>query len=203
MLDLAQAEASGDPIGTYESLIEHNLPPQRFGSCSAPSAKNKGCSAYPYCRFREYRDRINGRIGPGNIGVNVITPHGAADGKIMACFMFYKSGLDATRKQKWLEVATRYPQLSPEGKKHVHERMAEIVQLTPEQRRVMRENFKRAYELPPEQRELRVQGFQQLPEERRRELAESAKPAAPAKVEPPRKPTRELLAPADPARPAQ
>ena len=111
--------------------------------------------------------------------------------------------LDATRKQKWLEVATRYPQLSPDGKKHVHERMAEIVQLTPEQRRVMRENFKRAYELPPEQRELRVQGFQQLPEERRRELAESAKPATPVKAEPPRKPTRDLLAPADPTRPAQ
>jgi hypothetical protein len=67
----------------------------------------------------------------------------------------------------------------------------------------MRENFKRAYELPPEQRELRVQGYQQLPEERRRELAESAKPAAAAKAEPPRKPTRDLRTAADPARPAQ
>lgn len=99
---------------------------------------------------------------------------------------------DAPRKQKWLEVAGRFNQLSPEGKKHVHERMAEVVQLTPEQRRTMRENFKKSYALPPTQRELRVQTYQQLSEERKQELAAKAKPTQ--RPEPARKPTRELKA---------
>lgn len=97
---------------------------------------------------------------------------------------------DAPRKQKWLEVAGRFGQLSPEGKKHVHERMAEVAQLTPEQRKTMRENFKKSYSLPPAQRELRVQTYQQLPEERKQELADKAKPNQ--RPEPARKPTREL-----------
>ncbi len=99
---------------------------------------------------------------------------------------------DAVRKQKWLEVAARFDQLSPEGKKHVHERMTEIARLTPEQRRTMRENFRRTYELPAEQRELRVQTYQQLSEERKQELAAKARQQQATKPEPPRKPTREI-----------
>lgn len=92
-------------------------------------------------------------------------------------------GFERMRKLKWLEVAAKYPQLSPEGQKKLHERMAEFVKLTPEQRRTARSNFQRAYELPKEQRESLVQQYQELPAEQKRALADKAA----KKADPPRR----------------
>lgn len=89
---------SGLPIGIYEELIEHGLDPKVFGSCSAPGPENRGCVAWKKCRFIQYRDRMNGYIGPENIGCIVITPENAADGKIMTCAEFYQTGLNAMRE---------------------------------------------------------------------------------------------------------
>ena len=50
--------------------------------------------------------------------------------------------------------------------------MAEFARLTPEQKATARENFRKAYEVPAEQRQATVQKFQELPEDKRRELAE-------------------------------
>jgi hypothetical protein len=97
--------------------------------------------------------------------------------------------LDAERKRKWLEVAARYPNLSPEGKQRMQERMAELANLTPEQRQTLRENFKRAYALPADQRQEKLQKYQDLPEDKKRELAGQA---SKKKKEPPRRPTRDL-----------
>jgi hypothetical protein len=81
------------------------------------------------------------------------------------------------RKRKWLEVATKYPRMTPEAQQHLHERMVEFVRLTPQQRRTARENFKKAYELPPE---------------RRQELAnQAAEQAVARKGEPPRRAARD------------
>ena len=96
--------------------------------------------------------------------------------------------LDADRKRKWLEVASRYPNLSPEGKQKLHERMAAFARLTPEQKNVARENFRRAYEVPAEQRQATVQKFQDLPPEKKRELADKAA----ARSEAPRRTAREV-----------
>jgi acyl-CoA reductase-like NAD-dependent aldehyde dehydrogenase len=71
----------------------------------------------------------------------------------------------------------------------MHERMAEFAQLTPEQRQTLRENYRRAYALPPEQRQERLQKFQELPEEKKRELARQA---SGKKKEPPRRATRDM-----------
>jgi hypothetical protein len=90
---------------------------------------------------------------------------------------------DRSRKLKWLEVADKYPQLSPEGQKRLQERMVEFVKLTPEQRRTARSNFQRAYELPMEQRQSLVQQYQELPPEKKRALADKAG----KKPEPPRR----------------
>jgi hypothetical protein len=90
---------------------------------------------------------------------------------------------DRTRKLKWLDVANKYPQLSPEGQKRVQERMVEFVKLTPEQRRTARSNFQRAYELPIEQRQSLVQQYQELPPEKKQALADKAA----KKSEPPRR----------------
>jgi len=88
---------------------------------------------------------------------------------------------DATRKKKWLDIAVRYKDLSPEGQQTMHERMPDLAKLTPEQRSTARENFKRAYALPPDKRRALTQQFQDLPEEKKRELAELAakKPGPP------------------------
>jgi hypothetical protein len=79
-------------------------------------------------------------------------------------------------KRKWLEIATKYPQLSPEGKARMQSRMADFARLTPEQRRTTRENFQRAYELPLENRESAVQQYQLLPEEKKKQLTEQRNP---------------------------
>jgi Spy/CpxP family protein refolding chaperone len=84
------------------------------------------------------------------------------------------ASLDSDRKRKWLEVAAKYPNLSPDGKQKLHERMREFARLSPEQKRTARENFRRAYEVPAEQREATVQKFQELPPDKKRELADRA-----------------------------
>ncbi|SPE35180.1 putative Membrane protein [Burkholderiales bacterium] len=82
---------------------------------------------------------------------------------------------DDTRKKKWLDIAVHYKNLSPDGQQRMHERMPDLAKLTPEQRTRARENFKKAYALPPEQRRTLTQQFQDLPEEKKRELAELSK----------------------------
>ncbi|MCS7101254.1 MAG: DUF3106 domain-containing protein [Burkholderiaceae bacterium] len=86
--------------------------------------------------------------------------------------------LDRDQKRKWLEVAEKFPQLSDDGKERLHARMAEYARLTPEQRRTARANFQRAYELPMEQRQSLLQQYQQLPEEKKQELADKARKSA-------------------------
>ena len=92
---------------------------------------------------------------------------------------------DHTRKLKWLEVASKYPQLSPDAQKRLHARMTEFVRLTPEQRATARTNFQRAYELPMEQRQSLVQQYQELPPEKKQALADKAA----KKPDPPRRGT--------------
>jgi len=92
---------------------------------------------------------------------------------------------DRSRKLKWLDVANKYSQLSPDGQKRLHERMVEFVKLTPEQRETARSNFQRAYELPMEQRQSLVQQYQELPPEKKQALAEKAT----KKTDPPRRGT--------------
>jgi len=82
---------------------------------------------------------------------------------------------DDTRKKKWLDIAVHYKDLSPDGQQRMHERMPDLAKLTPEQRSMARENFKKAYALPPDQRRALTQQFQDLPEEKKRELAELSK----------------------------
>jgi hypothetical protein len=94
---------------------------------------------------------------------------------------------DADRKTKWLQIAAKYPNMSPEGKQRFHERMPQLAKLTPEQRQTTRENFQHAYSLPPDQRQALTQKYQGLPEERKKALAAQARNRKPAA--PPRRPT--------------
>lgn len=81
---------------------------------------------------------------------------------------------DRTRKRKWLKIAERYRNLSPEGKKRLQERMPELAHLSPEERIRTRQNFQHAYTLSPEEREAKTQGFQELPDDKKKALAAKA-----------------------------
>lgn len=83
--------------------------------------------------------------------------------------------MSADRKRKWLEIAEKYPRLSPDGKARLHARMVEFSKLTPQQRQTARENFQRAYELPLESRESAVQQYKTLPPEKKKELSDKGK----------------------------
>jgi len=82
--------------------------------------------------------------------------------------------LGPERKQKWLEVAANYPKLTPDAKQKVQRRMGEFSKLSPEQRVTARENFRRAYELPANERQEKLQRYQDLPEDKKRAMAEQA-----------------------------
>lgn len=113
------------------------------------------------------------------------------------------AGISSNQKQKWLEVADRFPALQPEEKGRIQARMAEWAQLTPEQRTQARVNFQQAKEAAPLDRQAQWEAYQSLPAEERRRLAARANPAsAPASADVLRKSDR-LDRPDKPSRDAQ
>lgn len=91
--------------------------------------------------------------------------------------------LDSLRKLKWLEIANRFASMKPDEQQRVHERMREWVRLTPEQRRQVRESFARTQKITPGQKSAQWEQYQQLPEEKKKELAD--KPAKKQVANPP------------------
>ncbi len=83
--------------------------------------------------------------------------------------------IDATRKQKWLEIAARLPSLPPEERQRIQERMTEWARMTPEERGRARLQFQEARQISPQERQARWDAYLALPAEERRALAESAK----------------------------
>jgi hypothetical protein len=88
------------------------------------------------------------------------------------------SGIDATRKQKWVEISGRYQKMSPDEQARIQARMNEWTKLSPQERGAARMNFQEAKQLPPQDRQARWDAYQALPPEKRRELAERAQPPA-------------------------
>jgi len=90
--------------------------------------------------------------------------------------------LDAQRKQKWLGIAKRYPNMGPPEQERIQRQMSAWAQLTPEQRRAAREQYKSLKQLPPDKRQgvrEKWQEYQQLPPEKRRELSSHPPPGKP------------------------
>lgn len=83
--------------------------------------------------------------------------------------------MDAPRKQKWLEMTARFDKMSPDERARVQERMADWAQLSPQQRGQARVNFQGAKQLPTEERQARWQAYQELPEDQRNQLADTAR----------------------------
>ncbi|MFM0552760.1 DUF3106 domain-containing protein [Paraburkholderia sediminicola] len=89
------------------------------------------------------------------------------------------------RKRKWIKIASRYPKMSADAQKRLHERMTEWTRMTPDQRRVARENYQVSKELPRETRQNAWKAYQQLPEEQKERLAASERKRRPSVVSAP------------------
>lgn len=92
-------------------------------------------------------------------------------------------GLDSTRKQKWLEVAARFPRLSVDERKRLQARMRSWAAMSPAERALAREQFQQSRQLPADERQARWQAYQALPESERSKLGRKEVP--PASVKPP------------------
>ena len=89
------------------------------------------------------------------------------------------------RKRKWIRIAQRYPKMTPEAQKRLHEQMNAWVRMTPEQRRVARENYQVSKELPREARQNAWKAYQELSEEQKERLAASERKRRPTVVSAP------------------
>ncbi|HKX44007.1 MAG TPA: DUF3106 domain-containing protein [Burkholderiaceae bacterium] len=86
------------------------------------------------------------------------------------------SGIDKVRKQKWIEISSRYSKMSPDQQARLQDRMTEWAKLSPQERGAARLHFQEAKQLAPQDRKARWDAYQALPPEKRRELSERAVP---------------------------
>lgn len=87
------------------------------------------------------------------------------------------STIDAPRKQKWLEIAARFPSMPAAERARVQQRMADWTRMTPAERTRARLQFQEVRDLPAEERQARWQAYRALTEEERKTLAQRSKPA--------------------------
>ncbi|MEO8299887.1 MAG: DUF3106 domain-containing protein [Burkholderiales bacterium] len=92
--------------------------------------------------------------------------------------------VDAVRKQKWREVALRYPGLPVDQQSRIRERMLEWAGMTAAQRTAARMQYQSAKKLPMQERQARWEAYQALPEEQRRALAGKAQSRSESKSSP-------------------
>ncbi len=75
------------------------------------------------------------------------------------------------RKEKWLKIANKFSSMKSDEQLRAQEKMREWIKLTPEQRQTVRENYARAKKLAPTQKTEKWEQYQQLPEEKKKNLA--------------------------------
>jgi hypothetical protein len=92
--------------------------------------------------------------------------------------------IGAEQKQKWVELAARFPALSPDERARVQGRMAEWAQLSPRERGQARINFQEAKQVSPQDRQAQWEAYQALPAEQKRQLAARAEPVPKAALRP-------------------
>lgn len=85
------------------------------------------------------------------------------------------ASIDGVRKQKWLDIAARFPRMSRDEQARVQERMGEWARLSPQQRGEARTTFQKSRAIPPAERQARWEAYQSLPLEQRKALASQAK----------------------------
>lgn len=84
------------------------------------------------------------------------------------------ASIDAARQKKWLDVASRFPNLEPQDRERVQQRMADWTRMTPQERGQARLNYQELRQTPLDERQSRWEAYQALPESQKRELAKRA-----------------------------
>jgi hypothetical protein len=84
--------------------------------------------------------------------------------------------ISAYQRQKWLEIAARFPTLQPSEKARIQARMTEWAKLTTEQRQQARVNYQQAKKVAPQDRRSQWEAYQSLPPEEKSKLAARAAP---------------------------
>ena len=87
------------------------------------------------------------------------------------------STLTAEGKQKWLEIAARFPTLPADERVRIQARMTEWARMSPQERGRVRLNFQEAQQASPRDRQAQWDAYRALPEEQKRQLAARATPA--------------------------
>jgi hypothetical protein len=99
--------------------------------------------------------------------------------KVLAPLAGDWNALDGRTKERWVDVAGRFPKMPPDEQQRANQRMVEWSHMTVAQRIQARRNFQETRNLSKEEREARWKAYQALPEEKKRELA-AKRAAAPA-----------------------
>jgi len=94
-------------------------------------------------------------------------------------------------KQKWMEIATRFPSMPADQQVRMQDRMHEWSRMTPQQRGQARANFQQAQQVPSQDRQAQWEAYKALPKERKDALALRA--AQPAVVPTPAQPGTRAL----------
>lgn len=89
-------------------------------------------------------------------------------------------GIDAPRKQKWVELSARYPTMSPAEQARVQDRMSAWAKLTPQERGQARLNFQEAKQVPAQDRQARWDAYQALSPEQKQAFAARGAPVSAA-----------------------
>ncbi|WP_070107793.1 DUF3106 domain-containing protein [Burkholderia plantarii] len=103
----------------------------------------------------------------------------------LAPFEHLWDGFSEARRRKWLKIAARFPKMSPDEQKRLHERMTQWAGMTPEERRVARENYQASKDLPAQARERAWKDYQKLPPEQKARLAAAERHRRPTVVSAP------------------
>jgi hypothetical protein len=81
------------------------------------------------------------------------------------------AGIEPSRREKWLEVAARFPRLSESERQRLQDRMVEWARLSPTERGQARLQFQEAQRWTPQERQERWEAYQSLDPQARQVLA--------------------------------
>jgi hypothetical protein len=94
--------------------------------------------------------------------------------QILAPLESHWASMDDTGRDKWVNVANRFHQLTPAERQRVQERMSQWAKLRPQERGEARLRFQQARQLPPDERQKKWEAYQALSEEERKDLSRQA-----------------------------
>lgn len=95
--------------------------------------------------------------------------------RILAPIATQWASLDKASREKWLDVAKRYPSLPPQAQQRMQERMTQWARLPAEQRGEARLRYRNIQQLSPQELQRKWAAYQALPAETREELAQQAR----------------------------